>query len=197
MIEDARRQINDILKILNKDNVKPHELIEAKTKLKQLEESTEEFVSDEEIHLGDYAEIAGLGIVGKVVKINKDKVELVSNDGMSVKSTLNKLKKVAKIPEKSRKSSGNPDNFVFSKTNVKLELNIIGKHVDEAMPEVEKYLDDCRVKHFKQVRIIHGMGTGALRDAVHDYLNRCDFVDSYRYGDSHEGSTGATVVILK
>ena len=197
MIEDARRQINDILKILNKDNVKPHELIEAKTKLKQLEESTEEFVGDEEIQIGDYAEIAGLGIVGKVVKINKDKVELVSNDGMSVKSTLNKLKKVTKIPEKTRKSLGNPDNFVFSKTNVKLELNIIGKHVDEAMPEVEKYLDDCRVKHFKQVRIIHGMGTGALRDAVHDYLNRCDFVDSYRYGDSHEGSTGATVVILK
>ena len=197
MIEDAKKQINDVLKILNKPDVKQHELIEAKTKLKELQESTEEFNFDEEIRLGDYAEIAGLGIVGKVVKINKDKVELISVDGMSVKSTLNKLKKVAKIPEKSRKSVENPDNFVFSKTDVKLELNIIGKHVDEAMNEVEKYLDDCRVKHFKQVRIIHGMGTGALRDAVHEYLNRCDFVDSFRYGDSHEGSTGATVVIFK
>ena len=197
MIEDAKKQINDVLKILNKPDVKQHELIEAKTKLKELQESTEEFVSDEEIHLGDYAEIAGLGIVGKVVKINKEKVELISSDGMSVKSTLNKLKKVAKIPEKTRKTLGNPDNFVFSKTNVKLELNIIGKHVDEAMNEVEKYLDDCRVKHFKQVRIIHGMGTGALRDAVHDYLDKCDFIDSYRYGDSHEGLTGATVVIFK
>ena len=91
----------------------------------------------------------------------------------------------------------NTDDFILSKTSVKLELNIIGKHVDEAMPEVEKYLDDCRLKHFKQVRIIHGMGTGALRDAVRDYLDRCDFVDSYRSGDQHEGSTGATVVILK
>ncbi|MBR4378235.1 MAG: Smr/MutS family protein [Bacilli bacterium] len=197
MIEDARRQINDILKILNKPDVKPHELIEAKTKLKQLEESQDEFIGDEEIHLGDYAEIAGLGIVGKVTKINKEKVELLSTDGMSVKSTLKKLKKVAKIPEKQRKNTGNPDNFVFSKTSVKLELNIIGKHVDEAMAEVEKYIDDCRVKNFKQVRIIHGMGTGALRDAVHDYLDRCDFIDSYRYGDSHEGATGATVVIFK
>ena len=197
MIEDAKKQINDVLKILNKPDVKQHELIEAKTKLKELQDVTEDFVLDEEIHLGDYAEIAGLGIVGKVVKINKDKVELISVDGMSVKSTLNKLKKVAKIPEKSRKTLGNPDNFVFSKTDVKLELNIIGKHVDEAMPEVEKYLDDCRIKHFKQVRIIHGMGTGALRDAVRDYLASCDFVDSYRSGDSHEGSTGATVVILK
>ena len=197
MIEDAKKQINDVLKILNKPDVKQHELIEAKTKLKELQESSEEFVGDEEIHLGDYAEIAGLGIVGKVTRINKEKVELLSVDGMSVKSTLNKLKKVAKIPEKSRKTLGNPDNLVFSKTNVKLELNIIGKHVDEAMAEVEKYLDDCRVKNFKQVRIIHGMGTGALRDAVHDYLDKCDFIDSYRYGDSHEGLTGATVVIFK
>ena len=197
MIEDAKKQINDILKVLNKPDVKPHELIEAKTKLKELEETTEVFDSSEPIKIGDYAEVAGLDIVGRVTKINKEKVELISADGMSIKSTLNKLKKVAKSPGKSVKNTRNTDDFVFSKTNVKLELNIIGKHVDEAMPEVEKYLDDCRLKHFKQVRIIHGMGTGALRDAVRDYLDRCSFVDSYRSGDQHEGSTGATVVILK
>lgn len=197
MIEDAKNQINEVLKILDKPNVKQHELIEAKTKLKKLEESTEEFDENEEIKVGDYAEVAGLEIVGKVIKINKEKVELISVDGMSVKSTLNKLKKVSVLPEKSRKNLRNTDEIVFSKTNVKLELNIIGKHVDEAMAEVEKYLDDCRVKNFKQVRIIHGMGTGALRDAVRDYLDTCDFVDSYRYGEQFEGSTGATVVILK
>ena len=197
MIEEARKQINEILRTLNKPDVKQHELIEAKTKLKQLEEDTDVFVSNEPIQIGDYAEVAGLGIVGKVVKINKDKVELISADGMTLKSTLNKLKKVAKSPGKSTNNKKNTDDFILSKTNVKLELNIIGKHVDEAMPEVEKYLDDCRLKHFKQVRIIHGMGTGALRDAVRDYLDKCDFVDSYRYGDQHEGATGATVVILK
>ena len=197
MIEEAKKQINEILRTLNKPDVKQHELIEAKTKLKQLEEDTDVFVSNEPIQIGDYAEVAGLGIIGKVVKINKDKVELISADGMTLKSTLNKLKKVAKSPGKSTNNKKNTDDFILSKTNVKLELNIIGKHVDEAMPEVEKYLDDCRLKHFKQVRIIHGMGTGALRDAVRDYLDRCDFVDSYRSGDQHEGSTGATVVILK
>ena len=197
MIEEARKQINEILRTLNKPDVKQHELIEAKTKLKQLEEDTEVFESNEPIQIGDYAEVAGLGIVGKVTKINKDKVELISADGMTLKSTLNKLKKVAKSPGKSTNNTKNTDDFILSKTNVKLELNIIGKHVDEAMPEVEKYLDDCRLKHFKQVRIIHGMGTGALRDAVRDYLDRCDFVDSYRSGDQHEGATGATVVILK
>ena len=197
MIEDAKKQINDVLKVLNNPNVKPHELIEAKTKLNKLSEVDENFVLDEEIKLGDYAEVADLGIVGKVVKISKEKVELISNDGMSIKSTLNKLKKVAKSPGNPRKNTRNPDDIVFSKTNVKLELNIIGKHVDEAMEEVKKYLDDCLLKNFKVVRIIHGMGTGALRDAVRDYLDTCNFVESYRYGESFEGSTGATVVTLK
>ena len=197
MIEDAKKKINEVLKILDKPNVKQHELIEAKTKLKSLEESEEIFVSNDEIQIGDYAEVADLEIVGKVTKINKEKVELISSDGMSIKSTVNKLKKVAKSPENHRKSARNPDDIVFSKTNVKLELNIIGKHVDEAMAEVEKYLDDCLLKNFKVVRIIHGMGTGALRDAVRDYLDTCSFVESYRYGESFEGSTGATVVTLK
>ena len=197
MIEDAKKKINEVLKILDKPNVKQHELIEAKTKLKNLEETEEFFSSNEEINIGDYAEVADLEIVGKVTKINKDKVELISSDGMSIKSTLNKLKKVAKSPENHRNSTRNPDDIVFSKTNVKLELNIIGKHVDEAMAEVEKYLDDCLLKNFKVVRIIHGMGTGALRDAVWDYLSSCKFVESYRYGESFEGSTGATVVTLK
>lgn len=197
MIEDAKKQINEILKILNNPNAKAHELIEAKTKLTKLSEEPEEISENEEINVGDYAEVIGLEIVGKVTKINKEKVELITADGLSVKSTLNKLKKAWNIPEKSRKSGRNPDDIVFSKTNIKLELNIIGKRVDEAMEEVKKYLDDCLVKHFKQVRIIHGMGTGALRDAVRDYLDTCDFVDSYRYGESFEGATGATVVIFK
>lgn len=197
MIEDAKKEIDKILKILNNPNAKAHELIQAKTSLANLEETDEFFDENEEIKLGDYVEVAGLDLVGKVTKINKEKIELISIDGMSVKSTLNKVKKVSILPEKSRKSARNPDDIVFSKTNVKLELNIIGKHVDEAMEEVKKYLDDCLVKHFKQVRIIHGMGTGALRDAVREYLDSCNFVESYRYGESFEGSTGATVVILK
>ena len=197
MIEDAKKQIDEILKILNNPNAKAHELIDAKSKLSKLEERSEDFEEDEEINLGDYVEVADLNLVGRVTKINKNKIELISIDGMTIKSTLNKVRKTSVLPEKSRKNARNPDDIVFSKTNIKLELNIIGKHVDEAMEEVKKYLDDCLVKHFKQVRIIHGMGTGALRDAVREYLDTCDFVESYRFGESFEGATGATVVVLK
>ena len=82
-------------------------------------------------------------------------------------------------------------------SDVKLELNVIGLHVDEAMSEVGKYLDNVRLKRFSQVRIIHGFGTGALKRAIHEYLKKCDFVAEFRLGDQHEGGGGATVVKLK
>ena len=83
------------------------------------------------------------------------------------------------------------------KTDVKLELNIIGYHIDEGIEAVSKYLDECRTRHFKTVRIIHGMGSGQLRAAVHAYLKKCDFIEDFHYGSTYDGGTGATVVILK
>ena len=198
MIAKAKKEIDEALKVMNNPHAKPHELIEAKTKLSKMAETSEDFEEeDDEIQLNDYVEVAELSLIGKVVKINKDKVEIITTDGMSVKSTLNKLRKVSVVPEAKKKSKQNVDDLVKGKSQVKLELNLIGKHVDEAIPELAKYLDDCLLRHFKEVRIIHGMGTGALRDAVRDYLDSCDFVDSYRYGESFEGATGATVVTLK
>ncbi len=198
MIAKAKREIDEALKVMNNPHAKAHELIEAKTKLSKMAEVSEDFQEeDDEIQLNDYVEVAELSLIGKVVKINKDKVEIITTDGMSVKSTLNKLRKVSVVPEAKKTSKQNVDDLVMGKSQVKLELNLIGKHVDEAIPELAKYLDDCLVRHFKEVRIIHGMGTGALRDAVRDYLDSCDFVDSYRYGESFEGATGATVVTLK
>lgn len=197
MIESAQKELDDALKILNKPNVKQHEIIEAKTKLSKLNDDVEVFESDEEININDYVEVAGLDLKGKVVKINKDKVEIVTNNGMIVKSTLNKLTKTNGPSEVIHRSKTNVDEMIRVKSELKTELNLIGKHVDEAIDELAKYLDDCLIRHFKEVRIIHGMGTGAVRDAVRDYLDSCDFVSSYRYGESFEGSTGATVVTLK
>ena len=79
---------------------------------------------------------------------------------------------------------------------VGLELNIIGLYVDEAMYELQKYIDGCRVRRHKTVRIIHGYGSGALRKAVHNYLDKQKDL-TYRLGDASEGASGATVVIFK
>ena len=66
--------------------------------------------------------------------------------------------------------------------------------VDEALPVLEKYLDDAYLSHLPKVTIIHGRGTGALRDAVHQYLKRQRFVKSFRVGSFGEGDHGVTIV---
>lgn len=80
---------------------------------------------------------------------------------------------------------------------VKMEINLIGKTVDEALAELEKYLDDAYIARLPQVYIIHGKGTGTLRNAVQNYLKRCSYVKSYRNGEHGEGGAGATVVEFK
>lgn len=100
-----------------------------------------------------------------------------------------------KAPGLSRTGSG---KIKMNKSlTVKMELNLIGKTVDEALAELEKYLDDAYIARLPQVYIIHGKGTGTLRSAVQNYLKRCSYVKSYRNGEHGEGGAGATVVEFK
>jgi DNA mismatch repair protein MutS2 len=81
--------------------------------------------------------------------------------------------------------------------NVKTDINLIGKTVDEALSELDKYLDDAYLAHLPQVYIIHGKGTGALRNAVQNHLRKCKYIKSFRNGEHGEGGAGATVVEFK
>lgn len=80
---------------------------------------------------------------------------------------------------------------------VRPEINLLGKTVDEAIAELEKYLDDAYLAHLSPVRIVHGKGTGALRKGIHNYLKRLKYVDSYRLGAFGEGDAGVTIVEFK
>ena len=77
------------------------------------------------------------------------------------------------------------------------EINLLGKTVDEAVAELDKYLDDAYLAHLKSVRVVHGKGTGALRKGVHNYLRRQKHVDSFRLGEFGEGDAGVTIVEFK
>ena len=100
-----------------------------------------------------------------------------------------------KAPGLTRNSSG---KIKMNKSlSVKMEINLIGKTVDEALGELEKYLDDAYIAHLPQVYVIHGKGTGTLRKAVQNYLKTCSYVKSYRNGEHGEGGAGATVVEFK
>lgn len=77
------------------------------------------------------------------------------------------------------------------------EINLLGKTVDEAIAELDKYLDDAYIAHVSPVRIVHGKGTGALRNGIHSYLKRQKHVKSYRLGAFGEGDAGVTIVEFK
>ena len=77
------------------------------------------------------------------------------------------------------------------------EINLIGKTVDEAIAELDKYLDDAYLAHLSPVRIVHGKGTGALRKGIHNYLKRLKYVKSFRLGVFGEGDAGVTIVEFK
>ena len=77
------------------------------------------------------------------------------------------------------------------------EINLLGKTVDEAIAELDKYLDDASLAHLSSVRIVHGKGTGALRNGIHQYLRRQKHVRSFRLGAFGEGDAGVTIAELK
>lgn len=106
----------------------------------------------------------------------------------------------------SKKSTSKNYNFstvTFSKSNtfksqnISSEINVIGLNVDEATFLIDKYLDDCAISNLSPIRIVHGKGTGKLRQGIHTYLRTNPHVKSFRLGTFGEGEMGVTVVELK
>ena len=77
------------------------------------------------------------------------------------------------------------------------EINLLGLNGDEAVAQLDKYLDDAYLAHLKSVRVVHGKGTGALRKAVHQYLRRQKIVDEFHLAEFGEGDAGVTIVTFK
>ena len=109
------------------------------------------------------------------------------------------------IPEKNSRyrvarGSGRPSGGgiqVSKSASISPEVNLIGMTVDEAMPVLEKYLDDAYLAHLETVRVVHGRGTGALKNAVHQRLKKLKYVKDFRLGVFGEGDSGVTIVTFK
>ena len=104
--------------------------------------------------------------------------------------------------EKTIKSSNeiivsHKSNSILKTESVSPEINILGFNVEEARITLDKYLDDCVLAGLLTVRIVHGKGTGALRDGVQKFLKTNPHVKSFRYGTFGEGEMGVTIVELK
>lgn len=86
---------------------------------------------------------------------------------------------------------------ISKSSDIATEIKLIGMTVDEALPALDKYLDDAYLAHLPSVRVVHGRGTGALRKAVHQHLKNLNYVKSFRLGVFGEGETGVTIVEFK
>ena len=173
-------------------------------KLKEKEESSLKTCQKVEtvtnVQVGEYLEDEDHR-KGKVIEIKKNEV-LLDMDGLRFRRKLTGLTRPKKTVNdvKAKKTITAPiDRAILDLAPSQgLECNIIGKYVDEAMRDVVSILDSARVHHFTYVRIIHGAGTFALKNAVWKYLAKHkEFVKDYRLGGEGEGGLGATVVHLK
>ena len=153
-----------------------------------------------QVKIGDSVKIISMGLKGTVSSLPDQKGNLFVQCGImrtqANKRDLIKLedddvtKKVT-----SRSSSG---KMKMSKTaSISMEINLLGKTVDEALSELDKYLDDAYLSHLPSVRIVHGKGTGALRNAVQQHLRKAKYIDSFRLGEFGEGDAGVTIATFK
>ena len=153
-----------------------------------------------DLFIGADVRILSLNSAGTVSTLPNDKGDLFVQAGLlRTKVNIRDLELIKQPkPEKNKTKNTGSGRIGMSKAaTMHQEVNLIGMTVDQAMPVMEKYLDDAYLAHMTQVTVIHGRGTGALRTAVHNRLKKLKYVKSYRLGEFGEGDMGVTIVTFK
>ena len=153
----------------------------------------------DQIRPGSTVFVSNLNSEGTVVSnISKDNTVQVQIGAMKMKIDIKYLQEVLNTPSKNESQKYNHTNSSsFKSKYVSPEINLLGLTVDEAIPIIDKYLDDCYIAKLSPVRIVHGKGTGALRKGIHNYLKSNKLVSNFRLGTFGEGEMGVTIVDLK
>ncbi len=158
-----------------------------------------------DFHIGDTVQVLSMGTRGTITKLPNNKG--IAGVQMGIMSAMLPISDLLIIPESTisvngekqkyagRRAGGDHTTVNKAKT-FSPELNVMGKTVDEACFEIDKYLDDAVLAHISRVTIIHGKGTGALRKGIWQYLKNHPLVQSYRSGEFGEGEYGVTIVDL-
>ena len=157
-------------------------------------------VSAKKLRLGDAVKVLSMNLKGTVSSLPDAKGDLFVQMGiLRSKVNISDLELIDEVtitaPAMARTGSG---KIKMSKSaSVSTEINLIGMTVDEALAHLDKYLDDAYLAHMPSVRIVHGKGTGKLREAVQRHLKRCKYVKTYRMGEFGEGDAGVTIAEFK
>ena len=167
---------------------------------KPQQKKPKKLLTAKDIHPGDSVKVLSMNLKGTVSSRPDSKGYLFVQMGIiRSKVSLSDLELLDEpvITAPSLQKTGAGKIRMSKSASVSTEINLLGKTVDEAVAELDKYLDDAYIAHLKSVRVVHGKGTGALRKGVHDYLRRQKHVASFRLGEFGEGDAGVTIVEFK
>ena len=157
----------------------------------------EEKLFNDKINVGDLVYIKSYQTTGEVKKIKNDKYE-VQCGRFTMTFNLNEISLESHQVTKPKKEVKKKSTTLVTKTSsAKMTLDLRGYRYEEVASALDKFIDDAYLANMPQVYVIHGFGTGAVRDAVYKYLKKSSYVKSYRFGGEGEGLNGCTVVYLK
>ncbi len=216
ILQDAKdvadETIRDFQKVnVSKASIQDLEITEKNAKLTATQEKpTHKLLKPNQIKPGDLVKVVSMGLKGTISskpdakgdlfvqcgiirsKVNIKDLVLINEDALSGNAS---YKKSYGGTGSSKRTGG---SIGMSKAaTLSTEINLLGRTVDEALSELDKYLDDAYLSHAPSVRIVHGKGTGALRQAVHQYLRRISYVKSFHLGEYGEGDSGVTIAEFK
>ncbi len=215
ILRDAKEYADQTIKDFNKfgkANISIKEMENKRQNLRKKMNKVESNMSKKEkkvtgnlkpsdLHLGDGVKVLSLNLKGTVSTLPDAKGYLLVQMGiMRSKIHISDLvllqeETVISAPNMQRTSAG---KIKMSKSSsVGIEINLLGRTVDEAIAELDKYLDDAYLAHIPSVRVVHGKGTGALRKGIHNYLRRVKYVSSFHLAEFGEGDAGVTIVNFK
>lgn len=200
--EEAEQIVADLRQAKKRADlsIKDHELTEKLTSLKNSEaKQAEQFKrkarNKAPLKAGDEVMVLSLNRQGELIEKTKNGDWMVQLGMMKVNIKEDDLEYLRKSVKK--KDSGKGKMIHKRNTNVGIQLDLRGERYEDAMLRLDKYMDEVLLAGYQTVTIIHGHGTGALRQGVHKYLKKNKHVASFRFGGAGEGGTGATVVELK
>ena len=211
ILRDAKTYADESIRRFNKMGGSSREMEQERTKLREhmseleknisakTEKKPKKELSASDLRIGDSVKVLSMNLKGTVSTKPDAKGNLFVQMGI-LRSQVN-IRDLEKLADdssgsySSAKTRTGSSKLKMSKSySVSAEINLIGKTADEAITELDKYLDDAYLAHLPQVRVVHGKGSGILRKAVHQYLRRQKHVASYRLGEYGEGDSGVTIV---
>lgn len=211
IVERSLEQSNQLLDklnylIKNKDKITPNAKAEINKKIKDLQNEFDPVIEpklnkkskpDKPFKVGDSVLIIDINSKAQVLKLEGKDTALVKTGNLKTRVKLNNLKHAKR--EKKVKST---TYFTSASTNgvnslLKMQLDLRGKTVEEALIELDKFIDNAVLNNLKSITILHGKGSGKLRAAVHKYLKENKYVKAFHLGNFGEGDTGVTIVEIK